>query len=46
MIKVAMQVGRFPKGVNKGMITLLFKEGKFGELAFHYHFEHGLQDFC
>jgi hypothetical protein len=25
MIKAAMQVGRFPKGVNKGMITLLFK---------------------
>jgi hypothetical protein len=25
MIKVAMQVGQFPKGVNKGMITLLFK---------------------
>jgi hypothetical protein len=28
MIKAIMQVGQFPKGVNKGMITLLFKAKK------------------
>jgi hypothetical protein len=28
MIKATMQVGRFPKGLNKGMITILFKVGE------------------
>jgi hypothetical protein len=28
MIKAIVQVGQFPKGVNKGMITLLFKVKK------------------
>jgi hypothetical protein len=36
MIKVAMQVGRFPKGFNKGMITFLFKVGEKENLR-HWH---------
>jgi hypothetical protein len=49
MIKVAMQVGRFPKGVIKGMVTLLFKareKENLGHWPSHYPLERGLQDFC